>query len=42
MKFTEVVFTKPVFSFLGGRRFNFKNPVGNEFAVWSDKENSGN
>ncbi len=26
---------KPVFSFPGGRRFHFKEPSGNEFAVWS-------
>ncbi|GAB1262719.1 VOC family protein [Aurantivibrio plasticivorans] len=29
---------KHVFSFPGGRRFHFKEPSGNEFAVWSDKE----
>jgi len=28
--------TKPVFSFPGGRRFHFKEPSGNEFAVWSE------
>ena len=28
---------KPVFSFPGGRRFHFADPVGNEYAVWSDK-----
>lgn len=27
---------KPVFSFPGGRRFHFKDPNGNEMAVWSD------
>ncbi|OMH39132.1 VOC family protein [Motiliproteus sp. MSK22-1] len=27
---------KPVYSFPGGRRFHFKDPSGNEFAVWSD------
>ena len=27
---------KPIFSFPGGRRFHFKEPCGNEFAVWSD------
>ncbi|GAB1255573.1 VOC family protein [Aurantivibrio plasticivorans] len=32
------VICKPVFSFPGGRRFHFKEPSGNEFAVWSDKE----
>lgn len=26
-----------IFSFPGGRRFHFKEPSGNEFAVWSDK-----
>ena len=29
---------KPIFSFPGGRRFHFKEPSGNEFAVWSDKD----
>jgi len=28
---------KPIFEFPGGRRFHFAEPVGNEFAVWSDK-----
>lgn len=28
---------KPIFEFPGGRRFHFKEPSGNEFAVWSDK-----
>ena len=28
---------KPVFSFPGGRRFQFTEPSGNEFAVWSDR-----
>lgn len=27
---------KPIFSFPGGRRFQFIEPGGNEFAVWSD------
>lgn len=26
--------TKPIFSFPGGRRFHFKEPGGNELAVW--------
>jgi len=26
-----------IFEFPGGRRFHFKEPSGNEFAVWSDK-----
>lgn len=29
--------TKSIFSFPGGRRFHFKDPSGNELAVWSDK-----
>ena len=28
--------TKQIFSFPGGRRFHFKEPGGNELAVWSD------
>ena len=28
---------KPIFGFPGGRRFQFTEPSGNEFAVWSDK-----
>jgi predicted enzyme related to lactoylglutathione lyase len=31
------VTVKPIFSFPGGRRFHFKDPSGNELAVWSDK-----
>lgn len=27
---------KPIFSFPGGRRFHFKEPSGNEFAVWTE------
>jgi len=27
---------KDIFTFPGGRRFHFKEPSGNEFAVWSD------
>lgn len=27
---------RDIFSFPGGRRFHFKEPGGNEFAVWSD------
>lgn len=30
------VITKEIFSFPGGRRFEFTEPAGNEFAVWSD------
>jgi len=28
---------KDIFPFPGGRRFHFKDPSGNELAVWSDK-----
>lgn len=27
--------TRPVFNFPGGRRFHFRDPSGNELAVWS-------
>lgn len=27
---------KPIFDFPGGRRFHFKDPAGNELAVWSE------
>jgi hypothetical protein len=30
----EVV--KPIFAFPGGRRFHFRDPAGNELAVWSE------
>src|SRR5690606_38457559 len=29
--------SKSIFSFPGGRRFQFLDPAGNELAVWSDK-----
>lgn len=29
--------SKNIFSFPGGSRFHFKDPNGNELAVWSDK-----
>ena len=29
--------SKEIFSFPGGRRFQFRDPHGNELAVWSDK-----
>jgi len=29
--------TVEIFSFPGGRRFQFKDPAGNDLAVWSDK-----
>jgi predicted enzyme related to lactoylglutathione lyase len=28
---------KDIFSFPGGKRFHFRDPSGNELAVWSDK-----
>jgi len=28
--------TKAIFSFPGGQRFHFKEPSGNEFAVWAE------
>lgn len=28
--------TKDIFSFPGGRRFHFRDPAGNELAVWSE------
>lgn len=28
---------KPIFGFPGGRRFHFREPSGNELAVWSDQ-----
>lgn len=31
---------KTIFSFPGGRRFHFREPSGNEFAVWSDDKNN--
>lgn len=29
--------TREVFSFPGGRRFHFRDPAGNDLAVWSDR-----
>ena len=31
------IISKEIFSFPGGRRFHFKDPAGNELAIWSDK-----
>ncbi len=28
--------TLPIFDFPGGRRFHFRDPAGNELAVWSE------
>lgn len=30
------VITRPIYSFPGGRRFHFRDPAGNELAVWSE------
>lgn len=30
------IISKDIFSFPGGRRFHFKDPSGNELAVWSE------
>ncbi len=30
------VVVKPIFDFPGGRRFHFRDPAGNELAVWSE------
>jgi len=30
--------SQDIFDFPGGRRFHFVDPVGTEFAIWSDKE----
>lgn len=32
---------KPTFLFPGGRRFHFCDPCGNEYALWSDVDASG-
>ncbi len=32
------VITRDIFAFPGGRRFHFRDPAGNELAVWSDGE----
>lgn len=37
IKSTGGVVVQDIFSFPGGRRFHFKDPNGNEYAVWSDK-----
>ena len=33
---------KEIFSFPGGRRFHFTDPVGNEYAIWSEGSTPGN
>lgn len=32
----NALITKSIFTFPGGRRFHFKDPNGNEYAVWSE------
>ncbi|GJM01540.1 MAG: glyoxalase [Rhodomicrobium sp.] len=32
---------KDIFPFPGGRRFHFSDPNGNEYAVWSDRQQDG-
>lgn len=31
---------REIFGFPGGRRFQFRDPAGNEIAVWSDRESA--
>jgi predicted enzyme related to lactoylglutathione lyase len=31
------VILRPAYAFPGGRRFHFRDPAGNELAVWSEK-----
>ncbi len=33
--------SQPIFSFPGGRRFHFRDPAGNELAVWSEAPAAG-
>ncbi len=33
--------TRPIFDFPGGRRFHFRDPCGQELAVWSDPIEQG-
>jgi predicted enzyme related to lactoylglutathione lyase len=35
------VITRPIFAFPGGRRFHFRDPAGNELAVWGDPTEAG-
>ena len=37
IKATGSAIVKEIFDFPGGRRFHFRDPNGNELAVWSDK-----
>lgn len=38
VKENDGVIVKETFTFPGGRRFHFADPVGNVLAVWSDRE----
>ncbi|MGZ3313065.1 MAG: VOC family protein [Caulobacteraceae bacterium] len=33
--------TRPIFDFPGGRRFHFRDPAGNELAVWGEATEAG-
>lgn len=33
--------TRSIFAFPGGRRFHFRDPAGNELAVWGDPTEAG-
>ena len=35
------IISKATFEFPGGRRFHFLDPNGNEFAVWSERDQDG-
>lgn len=35
----DIEITVPIFSFPGGRRFQFKDPSGNELAIWTEDKN---
>jgi predicted enzyme related to lactoylglutathione lyase len=37
VKAAGAIITKPIFEFPGGRRFHFRDPAGNELAVWSER-----
>ena len=30
--------TKPIYDFPGGRRFHFRDPAGNDLAIWSEED----
>ena len=36
------VISQEIFSFPGGRRFHFIDPVGNEYAIWSANRDNNN